>query len=47
MSTYLEVLRLAAANSVLDAGVHQLTVDAIVNRWTEDDPRWDQLPMAA
>jgi len=47
VSTYLEVLSLAAANRVLDPTVHQLTVDAIVNRWTEDDPRWNQLPMAA
>ena len=47
VSTYLEVLRLAAANGVLDPAVHELSVDAIVNRWTEDDPRWDLLPIAA
>jgi orotate phosphoribosyltransferase len=47
VSTYLEVLSLAAANGVLDPAVHELTVDAIVNRWTEDDPRWDLLPAAA
>jgi orotate phosphoribosyltransferase len=44
--TYLEVLRLAAANDLLDPAVHKLTVDAIMNRWTEDDPPWD-LPVAA
>ena len=47
VSTYLELLRLAAANGVLDPAVHELSVDAIVNRWTEDDPRWDLLPVAA
>jgi orotate phosphoribosyltransferase len=47
VSTYLEILDLAAANGVLDPDVHQLSVDAIVNRWTEDDPRWDLLPAAA
>ena len=25
--------------------LHTLTVDAIMNRWTDDDPRWDQLPV--
>ncbi len=47
VSTYLEVLDLATANGLLDPAVHDLTVDAIVNRWTEDDPRWDLLPQAA
>jgi orotate phosphoribosyltransferase len=47
VSTYLEVLSLAAANGVLDPAVHELTVDALVNRWTENDPRWDLLPLAA
>jgi orotate phosphoribosyltransferase len=47
VSTYLEVLALAAANGILDPAVHELSVDAIVNRWTDDDPRWDLLPMAA
>jgi orotate phosphoribosyltransferase len=47
VSTYLQVLELATANGVLDRAVHVLSVDAIVNRWTEDDPRWDLLPMAA
>jgi orotate phosphoribosyltransferase len=47
VSTYLQVLDLAAANGVLDATVHALSVDAIVNRWADDDPRWDLLPAAA
>jgi orotate phosphoribosyltransferase len=47
VSTYLHVLDLAAANGVLDPAVHELSVDAIVNRWTESDPRWDLLPVAA
>ena len=47
VSTYLEVLDLATANGILDPVVHDLSVDAIVNRWTENDPRWDLLPVAA
>jgi orotate phosphoribosyltransferase len=47
VATYLEVLALAAADGVLDPAVHELTIDAIVNRWAEDDPRWDLLPVAA
>jgi orotate phosphoribosyltransferase len=47
VATYLQVLELATSNGLLDAAVHVLSVDAIVNRWTEDDPRWDRLPMAA
>jgi orotate phosphoribosyltransferase len=47
VSTYLEVLDLAMANGVLDRTVHDLSVDALVNRWADDDPRWDLLPAAA
>jgi orotate phosphoribosyltransferase len=47
VSTYLEVLELAAANGILDPAVHALSVDAIVNHWTDEDPRWDLLPAAA
>jgi orotate phosphoribosyltransferase len=47
VSTYLEVLHHAAAHGVLDPVVHDLTVDAMLNRWTDDDPRWDLLPAAA
>jgi len=47
VSTYLKVLDLATANGLLDPAVHDLSVDAILNRWTEDDPRWDLLLLAA
>ena len=47
VSTYLEVLDLAAEDGILDPAVHDLSVDAIVNHWTKDDPRWDLLPAAA
>lgn len=45
VSTYLRVLDLAAANGLLEPALHKLTVDAMVNRWTDDDPRWDLLPV--
>ena len=45
VSTYLQVLDLATTNGLLDAALHKLTVDAIVHRWTDDDPRWDLLPV--
>ena len=47
VSTYLQVLDLATANGLLDPAVHDLSVDALVNRWAEDDPRWELLPAAA
>jgi orotate phosphoribosyltransferase len=47
VSTYLRILDLAAANGLLEPAIHNLSVDALVNRWTADDPRWDLLPMAA
>ena len=47
VSTFLQVLSLGTANGLLDPAVHELSVDAIVNRWTEDDPRWELLPVAA
>jgi orotate phosphoribosyltransferase len=47
VSTYLQVLDLALAGGLLDPALHKLTVDAIVNRWTDDDPRWDLLPVTA
>ena len=47
VSTYLQVLDLARADGLLDSAVHGLSVDAIVNRWADDDPRWDLLPLAA
>jgi orotate phosphoribosyltransferase len=47
VSTYLRVLDLATSNGVLDSAVHDLTVDALLNHWADDDPRWNLLPMAA
>jgi orotate phosphoribosyltransferase len=47
VSTYLQVLALATAQGILDRAVHALSVDAIVNHWSEHDPRWDLLHMAA
>jgi orotate phosphoribosyltransferase len=47
VSTYLQVLDLATANGLLDPAVHKLAVDAILNRWNDDDPRWDLLPATA
>jgi orotate phosphoribosyltransferase len=47
VSTYLQVLEHATASGLLDPAVHDLTVDALVNHWTENDPRWDLLPAAA
>jgi orotate phosphoribosyltransferase len=44
VSTYLKVLSNATGNGLLDPTVHTLSVDALVNRWAEDDPRWDLLP---
>jgi orotate phosphoribosyltransferase len=45
VSTYLQVLDLATAGGLLDPALHKLTVDAMVNRWSDDDPRWDLLPI--
>jgi orotate phosphoribosyltransferase len=47
VSTYLQVLDLATADGLLDPTVHELSVDAIVNRWAQDDPRWQILSAAA
>jgi orotate phosphoribosyltransferase len=47
VSSYLQILDLAAAHGRLDRTVHELTVDAILNEWTDDDPRWNLLPEAA
>src|SRR5262249_39771239 len=42
-ATYLRVLDLAATHGILAPAVHKLSVDAIVNRWEQDDPRWELL----
>jgi orotate phosphoribosyltransferase len=47
VTTYLQVLELAAADGLLDPTLYKLTVDAMVNRWTDDDPRWDLMPVTA
>ena len=47
VSTYFEVLDLATRNGLLDPAVHELSVDALVHRWSDDDPRWALLPAAA
>jgi orotate phosphoribosyltransferase len=47
VSSYLQVLALATENGLLDAAITELTVDALVNRWTDSDARWDLLPVAA
>jgi orotate phosphoribosyltransferase len=47
VTTYLHLLDLATSNGILDAAVHDLSVDALVNHWSKDDPRWNQLPGAA
>jgi orotate phosphoribosyltransferase len=47
VSTYLQVLALAADNGLLDSEVHKLSIDALLNHWAQDDPRWDLLPAAA
>jgi orotate phosphoribosyltransferase len=47
VSTYLQVLDLATANGLLDPVIHDLSVDATLNRWSDDDPRWALLPAAA
>jgi orotate phosphoribosyltransferase len=47
VSTYLEVLDAAEAHGLLDHNVHELSVDALMNRWSDNDPRWDLLPAAA
>jgi len=47
VTTYLGLLDLAMANDMLDAAVHDMTVDALVNHWSKDDPRWNLLPGAA
>jgi orotate phosphoribosyltransferase len=47
VGTYLHVLDLAAANGLLEPTLYKLTVDAMVNRWSDDDPRWNLLPVTA
>ena len=43
IATYLQVLDAATERGVLDPKVHRLAVDALVNMWSDDDPRWTLL----
>jgi orotate phosphoribosyltransferase len=47
ISGYLDLLAAAADNGALDPITYQLAVDAIVNRWNDDDPRWLDLGEAS
>jgi orotate phosphoribosyltransferase len=47
VATYLEVLDAATDHGVLDPAVHRLAVDALVNHWSNEDPRWSLLDRAA
>jgi orotate phosphoribosyltransferase len=43
VATYLEVLAAATEHGVLAPETHQLAVDALVNHWPDNDPRWNLL----
>ena len=43
IATYLQVLAVATDLGVLEPAVHELAVDALVNHWRDDDPRWSLL----
>jgi len=47
VATYLEVLDAATEAGILDPATHRLAVNALVNHWTDDDPRWSLLDHAA
>lgn len=47
VATYLDVLAAATDHGVLDPTTHQLAVDALVNHWPDNDPRWVLLEHAA
>lgn len=40
IATYLQVLEAATERGVLDPQVRRLAVDALLNMWSDDDPRW-------
>ena len=44
VSTYLEVLAFASAKGLLDPAVHELSVDALVNHWTDEGPAVEASP---
>ncbi|MFI7065189.1 orotate phosphoribosyltransferase [Kribbella sp. NPDC050124] len=43
VATYLQILAKAVDLGVLDQGTHNLAVDALLNHWPDDDPRWSLL----
>jgi orotate phosphoribosyltransferase len=45
IATYLQLLEAATDLGVLDPNVHRLAVDALVNHWRVDDPRWSLLDL--
>jgi orotate phosphoribosyltransferase len=47
VTTYLSLLDLATTNGILDRALHDMSIDALVNHWSKDDPRWNLLPGAA
>jgi len=47
VATYKQVLMAAADGGVLDPVIQRLAVDALVNHWNDDDPRWDLLKAQA
>ena len=47
IATYIQVLQAATERGVLDPTVHRLAVDALVNMWSDDDPRWSLLAQQA
>ena len=47
VATYRQVLTAAADQGVLDPAVQRLAVDALVNHWSDDDPRWHLFETAA
>jgi orotate phosphoribosyltransferase len=47
ITSYLSLLDSAAVQGVLDPTTHDLAVDALLNHWTDDDPRWQYLDQPA
>ncbi|MFF0267707.1 orotate phosphoribosyltransferase [Kribbella sp. NPDC004536] len=47
VATYLQVLSAATELGVLDPKVHDLAVDALLQHWADNDPRWQLLDAAA
>jgi orotate phosphoribosyltransferase len=47
IATYLDILTAATNAGILDPTTHQLAVDALINHWPNNDPRWTLLDHAA